>query len=516
MARKYDPRKVPAGPSGWKKNAIPNAIASIYADPSITASPALPVFSQSVNPAEQQAGTIARRVGLGMSLPGVGGPTTTDAVAAVNAAAARAAAAAAPVVIKRTVPKKNSGGAATNPPAAASGANTPAAGGVTAPTGANDGSYNWMSDYANTDWQGQAHGQLDASIGVTRQQYAQQQAELKARQDAAAKLLSSFGRSVADYYSQQATKAGQGANTQAAAQAILGALGQRAFTGQSVAGIASNLAAAGNPVLGKLLAGEAGANNTALGGMLNRVLGTDQASTYLAQARNATSQAFGNAAAQGSYGQRLLAGLLNSQKQSWNDLANQKSAFEAKVPEMVQTRASELQNNAYKNLIAARAAGLDAAKFDWQQTYQQGLLNNAEKRIAASEAKAGSLSPAEVAKRSDTVGKLAGQLFNGRSTVQQKADGTESRTIYADPVKDYQKALVQLRSQVKGLPLSDYLNALNAYWTVPGQGGRPLLDAYQRQALADRGFDPAQVMKAASDRKTYDALMAYISTHGGA
>jgi hypothetical protein len=437
-----------------------------------------------------------------MNLPGVGGPTTTAAVAAANAAAFKSAAAAAPPVPPKTVKQTTAtkpagadgaGGAQSVPPPVVSGDQP-----------ASDGEFEWskpMSYYEDL-----ARTSLQGDIDTTRSQYDRQQAALKAQQEGAAKLLADFGKSVAQYYANAATTAGQGYDTQAAAQALLGAVGQRAFTGQGAGRIASDLAAAGNGQLGRTLASQETGRNAAVGAILNRIIGTDKASEYLTGARNATTAALANAAAQGSYGQRLLAGLNAQQTTALNELLGKRADFEAKLPGVIQTRAQEMSDRAFKNAMAQEAFGLKVQGRKDLNDYRERTLNLQERRIDAAAKKASNLTPAQDLELRAKAARVAKALADGVETVTLDADNkVKSRSVKAMPVKNYQQALKQLAAQAPNLPPEYYLTLLNQFpkWSVPGQNGRPFIDMITRGVLVSKGYDPSEVYAAAFDPAQY-------------
>ena len=141
--------------------------------------------------------------------------------------------------------------------------------------------------------QQQAAESLQGQIDATKAAYDSQLALTQARQDAAANLLKDFGVTTSRYLTDAAKSAGRGFDTQAAAQALLGAVGQRAFSGSSVPNVAANLAAAGNGALGQALASQDANRNAVLGGVINRIVGTDPARQFSRQSVQAVQQALG-------------------------------------------------------------------------------------------------------------------------------------------------------------------------------------------------------------------------------
>lgn len=449
-----------------------------------------------------------------VDMPGVGGPADAATVAAVNAAAAKAAAASAPFVPKKAVKT-----AAKKPAATKTGGPTtatPAAGSTVAPaaappTATNDGTYDWF--HPMSYYEDQARTGLNPDIAATRAAYDRQQAALQAQQEGAARLLADFGKSVSQYYADAATKAGQGSNTQAAAQALLGAVGQRAFTGQGAGSIASDLAAAGNGQLGKALATQETNRNAVLGAILNRIVGTDKASEYLTAAKNATNAALSNSTAQNSYGQRLLQGLSVQQQMALNELLGKRADFEAKIPGMIAQRAQEMSDAAAKNMLAAKAFGLKVDAQNSLNAYRQATLDQNERKIANAQAKAGSLSPQQQVTLEKNAATKAHDLALGRSTTTYDANGRpKSQTVTAAPVANYQQALKQLAAYAPGLDPAYYLSLLNQYpqWSTPGQNGRPYIDMLTRQKLVDAGYNEQDVYRAAFDAKAAEAFLPII------
>lgn len=450
-----------------------------------------------------------------MSLPGVGGPATTAQVVATNAAAAARAAAAAPFRPKKKPTAKKSAPAGAGGTGGGAGAGTPVPTPVATPTAetTSDGTYDWFRP--DSYYTEQARAGLQGDIDVTRAQYDRQQEALRAQQEGAARLLADFGKSVSGYYSDAATRAGQGYDTQAAAQALLGALGQRAFTGQGAGSIASDLAAAGNNQLGQALASQETGRNATVGAILNRIVGTDKASEFLTASRNATRAALSNAAAQNTYGQRLLQGLNVQQQNALNELLGRRSDFEAKIPGMVAQRASEMSNQAAKNMLAAQAFGLDVQKQNDLVAYRQATLNMQERKIAASAARASSLSPSQQQSLQQRAASKAAELAQGKYTQATDGQGNVTRVTWSkQPVKNYQQALKQLEAAAPRLPLDYYTGLLNQYWTTPGKDGRPFIDAATRDALVRAGYDEGEVYAAAFDEKKAAAFADIIRGMG--
>lgn len=438
-----------------------------------------------------------RAAQLRMTLPGVGGPASVADVVATNAAAAKAAAAAVPFIPKKTKATKK-----TVPPAGGTGgggsapAVTPAA---ASPAATSDGTYDWWHSPAY--YEDQARSTLSGDIQSTRDQYDREQAALQAQQAGAAKLLSDFGKSVSQYYSDAATKAGQGFDTRAAAQALLGAVGQRAFTGQSDAGIAANLAAAGNPQLGQALASEGNNRNAVVGAILNRIIGTDPARTALAESSNATQQALGNVAAQNKYGQRLLAGLSVQQQNALNELLGKRADFETKLPSIISQRALEMQNAAYKNMLAQQAFGLKVDSQKSLDAYRAEQIGLARDKLVASADAAGNQVKA------GKVGDASKALTNWASG-EQKTNLSTGKSYVTRPPLTYQDALKKAKSQFGAFLTEDELIQLaNAAYPERGVNGRPYLSATDRRALAAAGYDMVQIQSAIWNRDRADALL---------
>lgn len=440
------------------------------------------------------------------NLPGVGGPATnaqasalrsaldkayqpvfrdalpTEITAQTRADAAKTAGApaVAPVVVpKKPGPKKNPGPAGDSKVAA-----PPV---VTGPDTSSDGTYDWWTQSDPSAMTDRARASLQGDIAVAREQSDRQQAALKAQQEGAMRFLSDFGKSVSQYYANAATKAGQGYDTQAAAQALLGALGQRAFTGQGVGSIAADLGAAGNPQLGRALASQEANRNATVGAILNRIVGTDKASEYLAASRNATRAALSNSSAQNSYGARLLQGLGVQQQNALNELLGKRADFEAKIPGMIAQRAQEMSDAAMKNMLAAKAFGLKVQGQNDLQSYRNAQLEIARQKLEQSYTQ-----PQDKLRRTK-VGDLSKDIAKWVEGERQTSMST-GQTYVTKPPLDYQQAFKKAKTTYGAfLPEDDIITLLNVAYPVRGQNGRPYLSKTEREQLIRAGQPKSRV-----------------------
>lgn len=401
---------------------------------------------------------------------------------------------------KKASPKKSA-------PAGAGGTGGGTVAGTAAPTPVatpqpmattSDGDYEWF--HPESYYYEQARAGLQGDIDSSRAQYDRQQAALRAQQEGAARLLADFGKSVSGYYADAATKAGQGYDTQAAAQALLGALGQRAFTGQGAGSIASDLAAAGNGQLGQALASQETNRNATVGAILNRIVGTDKASEFLTASRNATKAALSNSASQNAYGQRLLAGLTNTQQTAMNELLGKRADFEAKIPGVVAKRAQEMSAAAAKQMMLAKAFDLDVRKQDDLTAYRNSQLGITQQRLEQQyTAKNDKL-------RTTKIGDLSKDIAQWAEGKQQTSLST-GETYVTRPPLTYQEAFKKARTTYGAfLPESDIIALLNTAYPVRGQNGRPYLSKVERDRLVNEfGYQRKDV-----DAATWDGAKATV------
>ena len=413
--------------------------------------------AQYVNAANSLMPAAAPKLSVRPSLPGVGGPADTATVKSVNAAAAKAAAAAIapkPKIIAPTV-------------------------GTTGSNVSNQNAEQQSPFSTQKELRKQAIAGLQGDIQSARQQFATTLAAQRAENKANRDILARYGQAVNAYLADAATRAGRDFETQAATQAILGAVGQGALQNRPMGTIfASYRPELGNAPLMTALGAQQAEQGAAIGSTLNQLLGTDAASRLLSEARGAEQSALASAAGQGATGQRLLSGLLKEQGAKISDLLAQKQQFETKVPSFIANRMQDLANAELQNYFKSQALGVQ------------------QDRLAASQSK-------DVVTALGNAATRAWQIYHGGKMTKNN----KSYLPGQEPITDYQAAFNKMKAEYGDtLSTAQILEKMDAVpgWHVRGVNGRPFLSVIERNNLKKHINDgtlvnlPAETVDAAA------------------
>lgn len=378
-------------------------------------------------------------------------------------------------------------GAPTSDTGAPSGAPTGGTG-TGQPTGTVD-----LYDLAKKMINAEAAGQLS----TMRAGIAAQAAQDKASQD----VLSRYGQAVTAYLTDAATRAGRDYESQAAAQAVLGALGQQTLQGAPLGGMFLSRPEYGMPAAAEEVARQGDVQRLNAGAYLNQVLGSGAGAQLLAEARRATERGLAGASGSAGYTLQLLKDLAASQGANLAALRQKRDEFAGKIPGLVSQRYLDLVKQQRDEALAQSLIGSRAGSLANEQErigLAKSRLDLDTAKYNSSLAKASTLSPSQLATRRTNAYKFANALLTGagaqRTKVQNGKEVIVGTTITKPAVSNFQRAYSEIQSAYGDvLSPQDILTYLEKRPEFAVKGistGRPFLNILERDVMK-RAFKKA-------------------------
>lgn len=357
---------------------------------------------------------------------------------------------------------------------------------------------------APVDFTEEARRQLAGDLESYRSKYASAIASQAAENKLAQDVLSRYGQAVSGYLADAATRAGRDYETQAATQAILGAIGQGVLANPTAGSVFANRPELGFSPLARVVAAQ-GMQGGAAGANLDQLLGSQLAVDYLSQARRAQQSALAGAGTQAASSSRLLASLLQGQSKTMKGLREQQQQFEQKVPSLIAKRAADLAAADLNARIKEKYFGLAQQR--------EARLSASDQRAAAERGKLTAKQIADIDKRASDKAFAYSEGIKTRTQSVKNGKTVETVSWTKTPV-DYQRAFKLMRNEFKSKTDKEIIDTLNSQpsYNVPGKNGRPYISLPDRQSLIDNTtISPALINDAAFNRDSYMKLLEQVN-----